>query len=102
MTSNEINETMEAKFEKALLDIDSLKKKLSNEIKMTAALMVKIEDEFRYSKIMWSSYSLNRLSDAYGTYLRGHGIDFPQNVFERLSTFAKRLRGSLVDNEIFS
>lgn len=95
-TSNDIREWMESRFEKANVDIDRVKTKLSNEIKMTNELMAKITGKRPYfKKGTLNIDSSNKLADAYEAYLLGHGIKLPQSSHARFSTLANQLTSEL-------
>lgn len=90
--SNDINEEMEFRFEKARDHIDRMETKFANEIKITNDLIAKTKFAYAYSKEgMWNIESLTELLPAYEDYLLRHGIKLSQNPVERHKNFMKKI-----------
>lgn len=91
-SSKNENEKIELKFEKAHTEINSMKEKLTNEMKMNEELIVQMEVAQPCLKESWNVESLLKLAAAYEAYLLGHGIELPQSFSDRMDRIDNRLR----------
>lgn len=90
-TSNAINEELKSKFKTVNVDLESMQMKLANEMKIINDLIAKTKVVNTYFKDgIGNIDSVIKLAAAYEDYLQGHGIELPNDLDERIATYAKR------------
>lgn len=101
-SSNKINDRLESRFEQVQADIDGVEAMIATEINITYDLISKIRATRTYIKGSTSEFDLNRsfneLDAACEKYLQGHCIKLPQNLDERVTEFAKKIKSEVVEN----